>query len=119
MRMTGLVVAGCGLALLAAGTPVSPAEPASREKLRLAGFLTAYSSGRSVTSYVTGNQRGKGKSRNKGNYWNKGRSVNSGNFSNVIGSYNSNNSYRGSGNNVNGPQRITVRPKAGKWKCCR
>lgn len=101
MRMTGLAIAGFALALLAAGTPASPVESASREKPRPAayGVLEA------------GHPKNKGNSRKRGNYWNKGRSVNSGNFSNVIDSYKSNNTYNGSANSANGPQHLIVRPK--------
>lgn len=101
MHMTGLAIAALGLALLAAGTPASSVEAASR--------ATSPSATHSMVE--AGHPKKKGNSRKQGNYWNKGRSVNSGNFANVIDSIDSNNSYGGSANNVNGPQHIIVRPK--------
>ncbi|TXK42084.1 hypothetical protein [Nonomuraea sp. C10] len=95
--MTGLAIAGIGLALLAAGTPASPAESAIRQNPATSSVAEA------------GHPLDRGNSRNRGNFWNKGKSVNSGNFANVIGSYKSNNAYEGSQNNVNGSQHIIVR----------
>ncbi|MEO3793198.1 hypothetical protein ABGB14_23550 [Nonomuraea sp. B10E15] len=101
MSRAGLLIAGCGLAVLAAGTPASPGQQ----------VLVADSS---AFAAETGNIRPRGNAKKAGNYWSKGRSVNSGNFSNVIDSYRSNNSTRGSANNVNGPQRLVV--KSGRSK---
>ena len=97
MHMTGLAIAGIGLALLAAGTPASPAESAIRQNPATPGVAEA------------AHPLDRGNSRNRGNYWNKGKSINSGNFTNVIRSYGSDNSYNGSGNNVNGSQHLIVR----------
>ncbi|MEV4104098.1 hypothetical protein AB0J42_27935 [Nonomuraea sp. NPDC049649] len=85
-------IAALALALLATATPATPHEPVTFH-------------------HAAGHHKGKKNSRNRGNYWNQGKSVNSGNFSNVIDSYKSNNDYSGSGNNANGPQRLTVRTK--------
>ncbi|MDA0638363.1 hypothetical protein OUY22_33575 [Nonomuraea sp. MCN248] len=101
MHRTCLLITGFGLAWLAAGTPAL-AEPAVHRELRPAALGAA----------KAGHPKNKGNSRNRGNYRSKGKSINSGNFSNVIGSYKSNNSYSGSGNTVNGPQRLIVRPRA-------
>ncbi|TDD12771.1 hypothetical protein E1292_00445 [Nonomuraea deserti] len=101
MSRAGLLLAGCGLAVLAAGTPAS----AEHQVLMVD---SAYSAAEA------GNPRPRGNARKTGNYWSKGRSVNSGNFSNVIDSYRSNNSLRGSANNVNGPQWLIVRSGGGK-----
>ncbi len=101
MHMTGLAIAGIGLALLAAGTPASPAEPALRQNPATSSVAEA------------SHPLDRGNSRNRGNYWNRGKSVNSGNFTNVIRSYKSNNTHAGSGNNVNGSQHLIVR--SSKW----
>ncbi|MGI5271599.1 hypothetical protein ACQEUU_20760 [Nonomuraea sp. CA-218870] len=101
MHRNGLLIAGFGLAWLAAGTPAF-AQSSAHPELRPAALDTAKAA----------HPKNKGNSRNRGNHWSKGKSINSGNFSNVIGSYKSNNSYSGSGNNVNGPQRLIVRPRA-------
>ncbi|MEU6723181.1 hypothetical protein ABZ917_05660 [Nonomuraea wenchangensis] len=94
--MTGLAVAVLGLAFFAASIPALPAESSTHEK---AAYVHAKAD----------HPKNKGNSRKLGNYWSKGKSINSGNFSTAINSYKSNNVSRGSGNNVNGPQRLTIR----------
>lgn len=100
MHLTGLTLAGFGLALLVAGTPAARAEPAAPAKPQSATH----------GAVAAGGHKNKGNSRKRGNYWSKGRTINSGNFSNVIDSVDSNNTFGGSANNVNGPQHLIVRP---------
>ncbi|MEZ7125079.1 hypothetical protein ACBR40_07060 [Nonomuraea sp. AD125B] len=95
MNMTGLAIAVVGLAFFAATTPALPAESSTHE----AAYVSA----------KAGHPKNKGNSRKFGNYWSKGKSIDSGNFSNVVDSYKSNNLSGGSGNNVNGPQRIIIK----------
>ena len=91
VHMTGLAIAVVGLAFFAVTIPTLPAESSTYEK---AAYAPA---------------KNKGNLRKQGNYWSKGRAINSGNFVNVVDSYKTNNSFSGSANIVNGPQRVIVR----------
>ncbi|MED7931504.1 hypothetical protein SMD20_45305 [Nonomuraea sp. LP-02] len=96
MHMTGLAIAVAGLAFVAATIPALPAESSTHEK---AAYVPA----------KVDRSKNKGNTRTVGNYWSKGKSIDSGNFSNAVNSCKSNNLSGGSGNNVNGPQRLIIK----------